>query len=53
MTRKHFEAMADAIRCIPDPAERREQAEALARHCQRANPLFNRVRFLKACGVQS
>jgi hypothetical protein len=53
MTRKHFQAMADAIRCIPDPDERRAQAEALARHCQRANPLFNRVRFLAACEVRS
>lgn len=28
-------------------------AEAIAEHCASDNPRFDRVRFLKACGVQS
>lgn len=64
MTRKHFEALAEAIRyaqCFnpwPSDAER-EAAEVMRRTvannvadvCAQANPRFDRARFLAACGI--
>jgi len=43
MTRKHFKLIAETIRALPDLRDRRNQADR--------NPRFDRVRFLKACGV--
>jgi hypothetical protein len=52
MTRKHFEKMAELIRRIAGKTERRKQAELVAVHCAKANPRFDRARFMQACGVQ-
>jgi hypothetical protein len=51
MTRKHFEAMAELIRRIAGKTERRRQAELIAVHCAKANPRFDRKRFMTACGI--
>jgi hypothetical protein len=52
MTKKHFEAMAELIRNIAGMTERRRQAEIIAVHCAKANPRFNRDRFMVACRVE-
>jgi hypothetical protein len=52
MTKKHFEAMAELIRRIAGKTERRRQAEVIALHCAKANPRFDRKRFMAACGVE-
>lgn len=52
MSRKHFRAIADAIRAIGDAGARRRAAIALADLLQTANPRFNRGQFIRACGVQ-
>ena len=51
MTRKHFKLIAETIRALPDLRDRRNQADRMAVICARTNPRFDRVRFLKACGV--
>jgi hypothetical protein len=54
MTRKDFEAIANALKNIPftDPQDRVIVACRLAEDvCAPSNPNFNRNRFLKACGV--
>ena len=54
MTRKDFQAIANALKTIPftDPQDRVIVACRLAEDvCAKANPNFNRNLFLKACGV--
>jgi hypothetical protein len=51
MTRKHFEAIAQAIAKIEDLDTRVMIAEAMARTCAQANPRFNQTKFFEACGV--
>jgi hypothetical protein len=53
MSRKHFQAIANAIRAITNLEERRRTAELLAAVCAASNPRFNRGRFLNACGVEA
>lgn len=50
MSRKHFQAMADAIRELA-PEARKAAAEAMAKVCKSFNPRFDESRFLQACGV--
>ena len=51
MTRKDFEAIAQAIAKIADLETRVMIAEAMARTCARTNPRFDQSRFYEACGV--
>jgi hypothetical protein len=54
MTKQHFIAVADALSKIPDQAQRGAAAEALAGVFARANPRFDKQRFMDACnGVAS
>jgi hypothetical protein len=55
MTRKHFQAIADVIKNTPftDPQDRVILAHRMAEDvCQAHNSLFNKARFLKACGIE-
>jgi len=59
MTRKHFEALAAALKdrkpmgTIPYTTDQWElDCEGMASVCARFNPNFDRARFLKACGVE-
>jgi hypothetical protein len=51
MTKKHFNALAEALRTIPDESIRGVAARAVASACQQFNPRFDLTRFLKLCGV--
>lgn len=51
MTRKHFKEMAEIILKIRDNSDRKRTAELMADFCAGQNPLFNRSKFLEACGV--
>ena len=51
MSKKHFIALAEAIRGISSPAERERMAELIAGVCQQCNSNFNRARFLAACNT--
>ena len=53
MTRKQFQAIADAIKATPlnDPQDRIILACRMADVCAPTNPRFNRALFLRACGV--
>ncbi len=59
MTRKHFEAIANALANynVESQASQAETvasiANALAREFKQDNPRFNKARFLKACGVEN
>ncbi len=54
MTRKHFIELAKMVAALDVvPFIRCDIAEGIARVCAQTNPLFDRDRFLKACGVQS
>lgn len=46
MTKKHFIALADAIRNSPDVEFADEHLAVLAGFCRRVNPAFNRERWL-------
>lgn len=52
MTRKHFILVAEAIKRIENPTERREMAEFNANNFAKLNPRFDRARFFAACGVK-
>lgn len=51
MTRKHFILAAATIKCIENLDERRKMAEFNAAQFAKANPRFDRARFLAACGL--
>ncbi len=53
MTRKDFKDMAEVIRKIRDNIDRRRTAEMMADFCATRNNLFNRSKFLDACGVHT
>jgi len=46
MTRKHFQALAEALRCS---GASQETIEAVARVCEKHNPNFDWNRFDMAC----
>ncbi len=52
LTRKHFKALAKMVRDMRsiNPTERESLARKLADFCEGQNPLFDRIRFLMACG---
>jgi len=50
-TRKDFIAMAKAISAIENPAVRKQHAEETANVFAQTNPLFDRSRYMQACGV--
>lgn len=62
MSKRHFEALAAIIKEAPDyflPSEtaklepmRARIARDIADMCRQENPLFDRGRFLKACGME-
>jgi hypothetical protein len=54
MTKKHFVKIAATIRYFvenPQPLVADKLAKALAGEFKQINPNFDRVKFLKACGV--
>jgi hypothetical protein len=52
MTRGHFVLIAEMLRGADlEPATRARIAGHFADHLTRTNPLFDRARFLAACGV--
>jgi hypothetical protein len=60
MTKKHFEALAAALRQsqidfkgkFAEQVGSEDAARRIADVCARFNPNFDRARFLKACGVE-
>ena len=54
MSKKHFKALADMVKGLQILKEddRLIVALALADTCKEFNPLFNRSRFLEACGFK-
>lgn len=51
MSRKHFVQLAAIVKGIKNPKERKRVAEETASMCASLNSLFNRSKFLEACGV--
>ena len=51
MTRKHFRAIAEAIRKIESLQQRDIEAKRLAAVCRASNPRFDDKRFFRACGL--
>ena len=51
MSRKHFVGIAEAIRTLENPDERKRAALALAYVCGKFSQHFDRARFMAACGV--
>ncbi len=51
MTRKHFEMLAESIRCILDPQSRLMAAVAVAQVAYKLNDRFDHEKFYAACGV--
>jgi hypothetical protein len=51
MTKRHFNALAEAIREICNPQERKRAAETVAEVCRRFNGRFDCGRFFRACNV--
>jgi hypothetical protein len=50
-TRKHFSMAANTIKAIKDPEERARHAESHASVYSKANPRFDRSKFMAACDV--
>jgi len=55
MTRKHFIAIAAALKANREAANDKDVADsasrAIADVCAQSNPQFSRIRFLRACGI--
>jgi len=51
MTKKHFQAIADAIKPYSESRVAMDIAKTLAKVFHDDNPRFQRARFLKACGI--
>ena len=57
MSKKHFQALAEALksaRALGNPLTDVQwmcDVKGVANVCARFNPLFDRAKFLKACGV--
>ena len=51
MSRKHYEALAQEIRLIPEFDIRLAAARAVIKACEMFNPRFNREIFYTACGL--
>lgn len=51
-TKKHFRAIADTVSSIEDEGVRKQQATKHAEHFAKANPRFDRKKFMDACGVK-
>ena len=52
MTRKHFQAIADTIAEIENTFERENVALKFAKMLPQFNGMFDRQKFLEACGVE-
>jgi len=52
MTRRDFELIADTIRELPTTMRLRVALQ-FADNLRGTNPRFDRVRFLRACGVEA
>jgi hypothetical protein len=51
MTRKHFKAIAATLAEIRDTTDRKKAALNFCEIAKRANPRFDRQKFLTACGL--
>lgn len=51
MTKKDFEALAQAISCMLDTNARLQASVAVASACVKLNPRFDTQRFFDACNV--
>ncbi len=51
MTRRHFQALATAIRDLPDNPTKLQVFSAIAQVCSSFNYNFDWQRFKAACGV--
>jgi len=51
MSKKHFNALAEAIACISDDGERKRTAELVGSVCAGCNGRFDWGRWYRACGV--
>jgi hypothetical protein len=52
MSKKHFQAFADAIAQIKSQPERRRAADLVAKVCSESNVRFDIARFMQACNVK-
>jgi Ca2+-binding EF-hand superfamily protein len=52
MSRKHFKALAEAIKSISNEQERERVANLIAEVCASQNPRFSFTTFYRACGVK-
>lgn len=52
MSRKHFKALAEAIKGISDADERENTAELIGNVCADCNDRFNWDTWCVACGVE-
>ena len=51
MTRKHFEAIAEVIKTIDDPATRAQVALNMVTQLAQFNPRLDTARFVRACNA--
>lgn len=52
MSRKHYQAIAAALRNISDKATRQTVISELLPMLKRDNPRFDCQRFIEACGIE-